>query len=103
MKSKRVPTAVLAGNDEIAFGLYQCFRRLNLKVPDDVSVIGFDDREIAAVMEPPLTTVRVPSEEIGRCCVKLLLERLHSGVRNIRTHWVETELVERESVRSLAS
>ena len=103
MKSKRVPTAVLAGNDEIAFGLYQCFRRLNLKVPDDVSVIGFDDREIAAVMEPPLTTVRVPSEEIGRCCVKLLLERLHLGVRNTRTHWVETELVERESVKSLAS
>ena len=74
-----------------------------MKVPNDVGVIEFDDREIAAVMEPPLTTVRVPSEEIGRRCVKLLLERLHRGVRNIRTHWVETELVERESVKSLAS
>jgi len=96
---KHVPTSVLAGDDEIAFGLCRSFLRLNIRVPDDVSVIGFDDREIAALMGPPLTTVRIFTQEIGSSCMKLLVEKLHNGSQGVTTRWVETELVERESVK----
>src|SRR5882762_5266958 len=67
------PTAVVAGNDEIAYGLWRSLRRQAIKVPDDISLVGFDDREEALLMDPPLSTVRVHKEEIGETCVKMLL------------------------------
>jgi len=48
-----------------------------VKVPDEISLAGFDDREEAVLMDPPLSTVRVHKEEIGETCMKMLLERLH--------------------------
>lgn len=59
------PTAVFAGNDEMAVGAIRALRRAGLRVPDDVSVLGFDDQRIAALYEPALTTVRIPTYEIG--------------------------------------
>ena len=97
--SKRVPTAMLAGDDEIAYGLYRSLRRLGVKIPGDISLIGFDDRELAALLDPPLTTVRVDSQEIGRCCIKLLFEGLHKASKSVSTHLVPTKLIERESVQ----
>jgi LacI family transcriptional regulator len=99
LKAGPAPTAFLAGNDEIAFGLYRALRGLHRHVPGDASVIGFDDRQIAAVMDPPLTTVRVPSQEIGCRCVRLLLERLEGSGESSDTQWVSAELVERGSVK----
>lgn len=59
------PTAIFCGNDDMALGcLHEC-RRLGLKVPDDLSVMGFDDIQFAEVADPPLTTVSQPVEEIG--------------------------------------
>jgi len=100
LKGKRVATAILAGNDEIAYGLCRSFRRLRVRIPDDISLIGFDDREIAAVMDPPLTTVQVCAPEIGRCCMELLVERLRNPSQGVSTRLVHTRLVERESVQS---
>jgi len=71
------PTAVVAGNDEIAFGLWRALSRRGVKVPNQISLVGFDDREEAVLMDPPLSTVRVHKEEIGETCMKMLLERLH--------------------------
>src|SRR5260370_2562880 len=70
-------TAVVAGNDEVAYGLWRSLQRHGMKVPDDISLVGFDDREEAVLMDPPLSTVRVHKEEIGEICMKLLLEALH--------------------------
>src|SRR5260370_980231 len=67
------PTAVVAGNDEIAYGLWRSLQRHAMKVPDDISLVGFDDREEAVLMDPQLSTVRVHKEEIGQTCVKMLL------------------------------
>src|SRR5258708_40225043 len=53
------PTAAVAGNDEIAYGLWRSRRRHSIKVPDDISLLGFDDREQALLVDPPLSTVRV--------------------------------------------
>src|SRR5207237_7997673 len=70
------PTAAIAGNDEIAYGLWRSLQRHAMKVPDDISLVGFDDREEAVLMDPPLSTVRRHKEEIGETSMKMLLERL---------------------------
>jgi DNA-binding LacI/PurR family transcriptional regulator len=95
------PTAVVAGNDEIAYGLWRSLQRHSLKVPDDISLVGFDDREEAVLMDPPLSTVRVYKEEIGETCMKMLLERLHHPRMTFSQRILPTEFVIRGTVRHL--
>jgi LacI family transcriptional regulator len=95
------PTAVLAGNDEIAYGLWRALSRRGVKVPDEISLVGFDDREEAILMDPPLSTVRVHKEEIGETCMKMLLERLHHPQMAFSQRVLPTELIIRGSVRQL--
>ncbi len=70
------PTALLAANDTLALAVMQVCRTLGLSIPDDLSLIGFDDIEFSAQTWPPLTTVRVEKEELGRLAVTRLQERL---------------------------
>jgi DNA-binding LacI/PurR family transcriptional regulator len=95
------PTAVVAGNDETAYGLWLFLRRHGVKVPDEISLIGFDDREEALLMDPPLSTVRVHKEEIGQTCMKMLLERLHHPQMAFSQRILPTEFVIRGTVRQL--
>ncbi len=95
------PTAAVAGNDEIAYGLWRSLRRHSIKVPDDISLVGFDDREEALLMDPPLSTVRVHKEEIGETCMKMLLERLHHPRMTFSQRILPTEFVIRGTVRHL--
>jgi len=95
------PTAVVAGNDEIAYGLWRSLRQRAISVPDDISLVGFDDREEALLMDPPLSTVRVDKEEIGQTCMKMLLERLHHPQMNCSQRILPTEFVIRRTVRHL--
>jgi LacI family repressor for deo operon, udp, cdd, tsx, nupC, and nupG len=74
----RRPTAVFAANDEMALGALRACRRAGLKVPRDLSVVGFDDQRIAALTEPALTTVGVPTMALGRQAM-LQLGRILSG------------------------
>lgn len=67
------PTAIFAGNDEMAAGVLHAARKAGLTVPDDLSVIGFDDFQIASRVWPPLTTVRAPTREIGRVASERLM------------------------------
>jgi LacI family transcriptional regulator len=83
----------------MAVGCYDALRRLNLDVPRDVAVIGFDDRDIAQYMHPPLSTLVLPLYEMGRSAVELILDDaggLHSSPSISK---VECKLVERESTR----
>lgn len=94
-------TAVVAGNDEIAYGVWRGMLHHGLKVPGDVSLVGFDDREEASLMDPPLTTVRVHKEEIGDALMRLLLDKLrHAGGPHTK-RILSTELVIRESVKAV--
>jgi LacI family transcriptional regulator len=95
------PTAVVAGNDEIAYGLWRSLRQRDISVPDDISLVGFDDREEALLMDPPLSTVRVDKEEIGQTCMKMLLERLHHPHMTFSQRILPTEFVIRGTVRHL--
>jgi LacI family transcriptional regulator len=67
------PTAVFAGNDEMAAGVLHAARQLGVRVPEDISVIGFDDFQIASRLWPQLTTVRTPTREIGRLAAERLM------------------------------
>lgn len=89
-------TALLAGNDNVAFGIYQALSDLRLRVPEDVSVISFDDEELASYLRPGLTTARLPYEEMARHGVEMLL-----GDRPFAHDLVPMPLVLRESVRRL--
>lgn len=66
--------AVLCETDDNAAVVLRSLRRLGLRVPEDVSVVGFDDTRLAAALDPPLTTVHQPYEELGHRAVELLLE-----------------------------
>ncbi len=93
------PTAILAGNDEIAYGIWRSFRRMGIRVPEDFSLVGFDDREEALLMDPPLTTVRVYKEEIGQACMKMLLERVQHPSMPFTERILPTELIVRGTVK----
>ncbi len=67
------PTAVFCGNDEMAVGVYQAARRAGLSIPDDLSIVGFDDSPIATRIWPTLTTVRLPIVHMGRIAAQLLI------------------------------
>jgi len=94
-------TAVVAGNDETAYGLWLSLRRHGVKVPEEISLVGFDDREEAVLMDPQLSTVRVHKEEIGETCMKMLLERLHQPRMTFSQRILPTEFVIRGTVRHL--
>ena len=73
------PTAIICGNDVIGFGALLEARRRGIAVPRELSITGFDNLEIAAEMDPPLTTVHVPAEEMGRRAAVALIEAVSRG------------------------
>jgi LacI family transcriptional regulator len=95
------PTAIFASSDQMAFGVYEAVRRRGLRVPDDVSVLGFDDLPESRWASPPLTTVRQPLTEMGGLAARTVL-RLAQG-EGIDSPRVElaTDLVIRDSCAEL--
>lgn len=91
------PTAIFATNDLSALGAMEAIRERNLRIPEDVSVIGFDDIPQAAMTYPKLTTVRQPLDQMGREAVHLLLERLENPALELRRVTLETQLIIRDS------
>ena len=91
------PTAIFAGSDETALGVMEAARGRGLLIPEDLSIVGFDDTQLAPRASPPLTTVRQPLREMGRVALHTAL-RLAAGEK-IDSHHVElaTELVVRDS------
>jgi len=83
LEEKPKPTAIIASNDLIAFGVYDAIKGMGLQVGQDVSVIGFDDSPMAAQVYPPLTTVRFPMVETGEEAVEILVNVLQG--RQLRT------------------
>jgi LacI family transcriptional regulator len=70
----RRPTAIFAGNDEMAAGAYVAVRMAGLRIPEDISIVGFDDTPTSARLWPALTTVRLPIREIGQAAARLLVD-----------------------------
>ncbi len=89
----------MCGNDDVAFGLMRGLADLGVKVPDDISVVGFDDVPYARVSWPALTTVRQDFVTVGAVAYRLLDEQAH-GTGDGRHEVVATELIVRESSAS---
>lgn len=92
-------TALVAGNDQMALGAMRALRQRGLRVPDDVSVVGFDDIPEAAFFEPPLTTVRQDFAALGEQSVDYLIALINAPDTPIRPRVLAPELVVRESTR----
>ncbi|WP_417689050.1 LacI family DNA-binding transcriptional regulator [Roseibium sp.] len=102
MAQDNPPTAIFCANDLMAIGCYEALSELGKRVPHDVSVIGFDNRDIAKNIHPPLTTVTLPHYEMGEIAAEQLIDAasgLQGGPAQIKA---ECTLVERTSIKNLA-
>ncbi len=94
-------TAVFCCNDMMAYGLYKRLRQLNVRIPDDLSVVGFDDVEFSDLIDPPLTTVRQSSYTLGcEAALRLFMEIKDRTLPN-RSIFFEPILIQRASTRAL--
>ncbi|KGP73284.1 LacI family DNA-binding transcriptional regulator [Pontibacillus yanchengensis] len=98
---KNRPTAVYAAGDSMAIGAIEAIRNRGLRVPEDISVIGYDDIELSQYVHPPLTTIRQKTDLIGNESAKLLVKQINEKEKCIEHHIIPVELVERHSCSSL--
>ena len=97
---KDPPTAIFCFNDRMAVGAYDAIKSRGLRVPEDISVVGFDDEDLASYMVPPLSTVLLPHDEMARWAVGVLLDH-NEGISSHRTTQrikLECPFVERGSI-----
>lgn len=90
-------SAIFAANDQMAYGARLALYRRGIRVPEDLSLVGFDDEPAAAYMIPPLTTIRQPSEQIGQGAARLILAHLDGD--SITLPNLKAELIIRESTK----
>lgn len=95
------PTAVFAASDVLAMGALAGARELGVQVPEDISVVGYDDIDFAAYCNPPLTTVRVPAYEMGQLAVKVLVSLIRGTDMGPQRYLLDTDLIVRGSCREL--
>lgn len=97
IKSNSKPSIIMCGNDVLAAGAIKQAHKMSVKVPEDISITGFDDIELAKVIEPELTTIHVPHKTMGRLAAQMLLKKIED-----RTHHeaikLETRIVEGKSL-----
>lgn len=91
------PTAIISGSDEQAYGVYQAARDRGLRIPEDLSVVGFDDVELCQWVSPQLTTVRQPLAEMAREATRMVIELARDGARATPRVELATTVIERES------
>lgn len=97
IKEDKLPTAIFAGDDHIAFGVINALHMAGYKVPEDISVIGFDDHPMASQLKPFLTTVKQPAREMGQKGVEILFELMNNGLSHNVVKKLSTHLIERDS------
>lgn len=101
LQDGNLPSAVMTSNDMTAIGVLHALHRANIRVPEDVSVIGFDDVNIAQFMLPPLTSVQMSRRELARCAVLALRDHLEPKAHPQPTRYrVQTRLTVRQSTAS---
>jgi len=97
-KKPKLPTALFADNDIIASGAIKAMKEFGIKIPQDVSVIGFDDMPFCEMIDPPLTTIMVYKQRMGMIALKRLVERIDEAPAETIRIEVNTTLIKRKSV-----
>lgn len=97
IKNNLLPDSIFAVNDPVAIGAFQRIKEANLKIPEDIGIVGFSNNKIASIVEPPLTTINQPSFEMGKRAAKIIIDMIENGLTEPITEIMETELVVRNS------
>ena len=102
LKAEKKPTTFFISNDTMAVGAYKAISEAGLSVPNDISIVGFNDQPSAKYMVPSLTTVRIPSEYLGSAAVDLLLENINGNRNYSKKVIIPTEFKIRESCKKIS-
>jgi DNA-binding LacI/PurR family transcriptional regulator len=94
---RKRPTAVIASNDLLAVGISAGFRESNIRIPEEISLVGIDDLFIAPLLNPPLTTIRQPLKKMAETAVECLVSRIEGRKREAGSYIFMPELVVRRS------
>jgi LacI family transcriptional regulator len=101
LTEQRGVTAIFAANDATAFGALQAIQESGLSVPEDISLIGFDNVPVAGLVHPPLTTVHQPKYEMGQAAMEILIRQARSRNYATEQRILGVRLVERKSCRAI--
>jgi DNA-binding LacI/PurR family transcriptional regulator len=101
IRKENRPTAVFVTRDENAAAAVNAVTESGLKVPDDISVVGFDNTVFARTVKPELTTVNVPMEQIGKTAVRRLMEIIENKDRGYENIIIPSTIIERDSVKEI--
>lgn len=97
-----LPSSIFVSNDMMAMGVINAANELGIKVPDDLSIIGYDDIHIAKFMSPSLTTIHQPKYRLGQAAVETLVRRLDDKSNEAQVVQLEPTLVVRNSVTNFS-
>lgn len=101
LMSENRPTAVFTCNDTMALGAYKAIAELGLKIPEDISIIGFDNSQLSQYMSPPLTSVNVSLPEAAKCSVDMLINAIEKEELSPEIKIVHTDIVKRGSCKGV--
>ena len=94
-------SGIIAGCDLFAFGVYKAATKIGFRIPEDISIIGYDDNPMAALSTPPLTTMHMPKEAIATHCSEILVSKLINEDPTIKSFSLEPYLIQRESIKKI--
>jgi LacI family transcriptional regulator, repressor for deo operon, udp, cdd, tsx, nupC, and nupG len=97
----QLPTAIFAASDDMAMGVIKAIKSKGLKVPEDISVLGFDNLKFSSIFDPGLTTIAQPAFEIGENAMELLMKLINKEEVKREQIILADQLVVRESVRTI--
>ncbi|MDO6705456.1 substrate-binding domain-containing protein [Photobacterium sp. 1_MG-2023] len=97
------PTAIFCFNDIMAMALISTFAQAGINVPEDVSIIGYDNIDLTPYFSPPLTTIHQPKRRLGKTAVEILMERVKDKNHAFQTFEINPELVIRHSVKTISN
>ena len=97
IQQSSLPTAMFISNDEMALGVLEVLKEEGIKVPEDISIIGFDDVPLAAQIRPALSTVRIPVYDMAVKAVDQVIAASKDGPKEFSAHYIPTELIIRET------
>jgi len=99
-KRENLPTAFFADNDIVAMCVMRVLRELGYKIPEDISIIGFDNMTLSEMLDPPLTTIQIPKHKMGVVAANTIID-IHENVEGVMKIEVGTKLIIRKSVKCL--
>nr|WP_041808123.1 LacI family DNA-binding transcriptional regulator [Evansella cellulosilytica] len=102
LKLEELPTAVFVSGDSMAFGAIKAIKNAGLRVPDDISIVGFDDIELAQHITPALTTIRQDADLMGKKAADLLINHINNKEEGFSAVMLPVELIKRESTKKIS-